>query len=294
MSDQRIGWLGTGRMGTAMATRVLRAGHDDMTVWNRTASKTAELVSAGAEHVDHIADLATCDIIFTTVMSSPDLLAVTLEDGGLLVGETTPKILVGCSTVSQDASEEVRRAAAHRGTAMLSAPISGNRPWWPRARLPSQCPGRRTPSTTPGRCWSPSRRPSCTAERVRRPASSSSATTSWAASSPKPWPRLSSCPRRVGSAASSQRTDVHTHFIPPFWGDALPDHGGDFRTQAGARRVSAGGGEPRPRFYDDVPRGQFGATTIARVVHFGMSTAVAMPVQQERAVGRHVLVAPGT
>ena len=84
------------------------------------------LVSAGAEHVDHIADLATCDIVFTTVMSSPDLLAVTLEDGGLLVGETTPKILVGCSTVSQDASEEVRRAAADRGTAMLSAPISGN------------------------------------------------------------------------------------------------------------------------------------------------------------------------
>lgn len=100
MSDQRIGWLGTGRMGTAMATRVLRAGHGDTTVWNRTASKTAELVSAGAEHVDHIADLATCDIIFTTVMSSPDLLAVTLEDGGLLVGETTPKILVDCSTVS--------------------------------------------------------------------------------------------------------------------------------------------------------------------------------------------------
>ena len=126
MSDQRIGWLGTGRMGTAMATRLLHAGYDDMAVWNRTASKTAQLVSAGAEHVDHIADLATCDIVFITVMSSPDLLAVTLDGGGLLAGDTTPKILVDCSTVSQDASDEVRRAAADRGTAMLSAPISGN------------------------------------------------------------------------------------------------------------------------------------------------------------------------
>ena len=126
MSDQRIGWLGTGRMGTAMATRLLHAGHGDMTVWNRTASKTEQLVSAGADQVEHIADLATCDIVFTTVMSSPDLLAVTLDVGGLLAGDTTPKILVDCSTVSQDASEEVRKAAADRGTAMLSAPISGN------------------------------------------------------------------------------------------------------------------------------------------------------------------------
>ena len=61
-----------------------------------------------------------------------------------------------------------------------------------------------------------------------------------------------------------------------------------------ACRVSAGGVEPWPHLDDDVTRGQFGATPIARVEHFGMSTAVAVPVQQERAVGRHVLVAPGT
>lgn len=43
-------------------------------------------------------------------------------------------------------------------------------------------------------------------------------------------------------------------------------------------RVSAGGGEPWPRLDDDVTRGQFGATPIARVEHFGMSTTVAVPV----------------
>jgi len=61
-----------------------------------------------------------------------------------------------------------------------------------------------------------------------------------------------------------------------------------------AAGVSAGVGEPWPRLDDDVARGQFDATPIARVQHLGVSTAVAVSVQQEWAVGRHVLVAPGT
>lgn len=126
MKEQRIGWLGTGRMGTAMASRLLAAGYRDMAVWNRTAAKAGPLVSAGAQQVDRIAQLRSCDIVFTTVMSSPDLLAVAIGEGGLLTGPSTPKILVDCSTVSPDASAEVREAAARCGTAMLAAPISGN------------------------------------------------------------------------------------------------------------------------------------------------------------------------
>lgn len=61
-----------------------------------------------------------------------------------------------------------------------------------------------------------------------------------------------------------------------------------------ATHVLAGRGQPGPQLDDDVTRGQFGATPIARVEHLGMSTAVAVPVQQERAVGRQVLIAPGT
>lgn len=83
-------------------------------------------MSAGARQVDTIDDLTGCDIVFTTVMSSPDLLAVTLGPGGLLTGKTAPKVIVDCSTVSDDAANEVRTAAVERGTAMLSAPVSGN------------------------------------------------------------------------------------------------------------------------------------------------------------------------
>ncbi|WP_197379344.1 NAD(P)-dependent oxidoreductase [Mycolicibacterium mengxianglii] len=126
MSEQRIGWLGTGRLGTAMAGRLMEGGRNDLRVWNRTASKAAPLVAAGAEQVDTIDGLTGCDIVFITVMSSPDLLAVTLGPGGLLVGTTAPQVIVDCSTVSEDAAETVRAAAADRGTAMLSAPVSGN------------------------------------------------------------------------------------------------------------------------------------------------------------------------
>ncbi|WP_319017956.1 NAD(P)-dependent oxidoreductase [Mycolicibacterium baixiangningiae] len=126
MSDIRIGWLGTGRLGTAMATRLLKGGTTNLAVWNRTASKAAALVAAGAGQVDTIDELTGCDVVFTTVMASPDLLAVTLDPGGLLAGTTAPKLLVDCSTVSEDAADRVRSAAADRGTAMLSAPVSGN------------------------------------------------------------------------------------------------------------------------------------------------------------------------
>ena len=123
--NQRIGWLGTGRMGSAMATRLINAG-TDVTVWNRTAAKAAPLLELGATQADTIADLTACDIVFTMVTSSPDLLAVTIGPDGLLTGQRLPQIVVDCSTVSADAAAQVRSEATTRGSEFLSAPISGN------------------------------------------------------------------------------------------------------------------------------------------------------------------------
>ena len=60
----RIGWIGAGRMGAALATRLLEAGHD-VAVYNRTRSKAEAL--AGALVVDSPAELADRDIVFTMV-----------------------------------------------------------------------------------------------------------------------------------------------------------------------------------------------------------------------------------
>jgi 3-hydroxyisobutyrate dehydrogenase-like beta-hydroxyacid dehydrogenase len=124
-ANHRIGWLGTGRMGAAMAARLISDGAA-VTVWNRTASKTQPLVDLGANRAEKISDLGDCDIVFTSVTSSPDLLAVTIGAGGLFDAQPAPSIVVDTSTVSAEAAAQVRAEAASRGIGFLSAPISGN------------------------------------------------------------------------------------------------------------------------------------------------------------------------
>lgn len=120
-----IGWIGTGRMGYAMVSRLLSAGLK-VSVYNRTRSKAEPLVAYGAEIVDTISELAKCDVVFSMVSESSDLLQVTIGPGGVLTQKITPKIVIDCSTVSVEASEEVRQAAVVRGTKYLVAPVSGN------------------------------------------------------------------------------------------------------------------------------------------------------------------------
>lgn len=121
-----IGWIGAGgRLGFSMAKRLIDAGCD-VSVYNRTRSKVEPLAALGARVVDTPRDLADRDIVFSTVSASDDLIAVTRGPNGVLGGDSSPQLLVDCSTVSEAASAQVREAAAARGAAMLSAPVSGN------------------------------------------------------------------------------------------------------------------------------------------------------------------------
>ena len=120
-----LGWVGAGRMGTAMIGRLLEAGHS-VTVYNRTPSKLSPLVAAGAVAAGSIADLAGMEVVFTCVSSSDDLLAVTVGAGGLLTLTEPPRVIVDITTVSADASAVVRAKAAEAGTEVLAAPASGN------------------------------------------------------------------------------------------------------------------------------------------------------------------------
>jgi len=124
-TTQSIGWIGTGRMGYSMVARLLKAGYV-VKVYNRTQSKADPLKEYGAIVVDNISKLADCEIVFSMVSASKDLLQVTIEDGGVLVQEKAPKIFVDCSTVDESASQAVREAAGKRGIQYLVAPVSGN------------------------------------------------------------------------------------------------------------------------------------------------------------------------
>jgi 3-hydroxyisobutyrate dehydrogenase-like beta-hydroxyacid dehydrogenase len=122
----RVGWIGTGRMGFALAGRLLDAGHD-VAVYNRTRSKAEPLSDRGAKVVDSPVDLADRDVVFIMVSAPEDLAQVTTGDGGLLThDELAPSVVVDSSTVSTSASAVARRQAEERGAQFLAAPVSGN------------------------------------------------------------------------------------------------------------------------------------------------------------------------
>ncbi|HEY1761561.1 MAG TPA: NAD(P)-dependent oxidoreductase [Acidimicrobiales bacterium] len=122
----RVGWIGCGRMGTAMAKRLIAAGYD-VHVTNRTISKTEPLCEIGATAVESPRGLAGRDVVFIMVSANADLIDVTTGPNGVLSDETrVPKIVIDCSTVSTETSAQVRSACAKRGVEFLAAPVSGN------------------------------------------------------------------------------------------------------------------------------------------------------------------------
>jgi 3-hydroxyisobutyrate dehydrogenase len=126
VADRKLGWIGTGRMGYALASRLLKQGCD-LAVYNRTRAKAEPLVAMGARLVDKPADLADREIVMVSVADSPDFAAVMTGPQGLLSnGGRVPRVVVDTSTVSMDVSRVIRDHAAQRGAALLAAPVSGN------------------------------------------------------------------------------------------------------------------------------------------------------------------------
>lgn len=126
-TKHRLGWIGLGRMGTPMAERLLKAGHD-VTVWNRTRAKAEPVTAKGAQIAGRPADLAEADIVFTMVSTGADLKQVLFGEGGLYsrAGGKAPGILVDCSSISVEESAECRAALSEKGVTFIAAPVSGN------------------------------------------------------------------------------------------------------------------------------------------------------------------------
>jgi 3-hydroxyisobutyrate dehydrogenase len=125
LKQHSIGWIGTGRMGFAMAKCLLQAGCD-VSIYNRTKAKAEPLQAYGAKVVDTPAGLADCDIVFTMVSGPADLYSVVCGEQGVLSTSATPGLLIDSSSISEEGSLKVRAALAERGCDMLSAPVSGN------------------------------------------------------------------------------------------------------------------------------------------------------------------------
>ncbi len=136
----RIGWIGIGRMGYAMAERLANAGAD-LTVWNRTASKAEPLAACGAKIARSLPELASCDTVFCMVSTWDDVKEVVAGPHGLLSGRAAPKLFIECSSISLEGSAELRTMLAERSVDYLAAPVSGNAKVIKAGRLSFVCSG---------------------------------------------------------------------------------------------------------------------------------------------------------
>jgi 3-hydroxyisobutyrate dehydrogenase-like beta-hydroxyacid dehydrogenase len=118
----KLGWIGTGRMGYAMAERLAKGGCS-IAVWNRTRAKAEPLQKQGATVVDGPEDLARKDIVFVMVSTWEDVKEVV---GKLLTGAGTPRMVVECSSISLEGSAELRGILKKKHVEYLAAPVSGN------------------------------------------------------------------------------------------------------------------------------------------------------------------------
>lgn len=124
-ASHEVGWIGLGRMGEAMAARLVKAGFG-LSVWNRTTSKADPLAKIGAEVVTDKMAMAHCATVITMVSTTDDLKDILFGEGGVLAGNARPRRVVDMSSISDTGSAEIRRQLDGAGVAYLSAPVSGN------------------------------------------------------------------------------------------------------------------------------------------------------------------------
>ena len=124
-SKTRVGWIGTGVMGQAMAGHILAAGFP-VTVFNRTRSKADGLVSKGASYVDSpLAVAERSDVVFTIVGYPTDVRQVVLGEKGILQGLKKGGIYVDMTTSEPSLAREIYEAARAKSVEAVDAPVSG-------------------------------------------------------------------------------------------------------------------------------------------------------------------------
>jgi 3-hydroxyisobutyrate dehydrogenase len=125
LTDQKLGWIGAGRMGYSMAERLAKGGCD-IAVWNRTKAKADPLSKYGAKVVNQLEELSTKDILFVMVSTYDDVKEVI---GKALASGSKggkPKMVVECSSISLEGSAELRKLLEEKNIQYLAAPVSGN------------------------------------------------------------------------------------------------------------------------------------------------------------------------
>ncbi|XP_022762318.1 probable 3-hydroxyisobutyrate dehydrogenase-like 2, mitochondrial [Durio zibethinus] len=124
-SQTRIGWIGIGVMGAAMASHLLSAGYS-LTIYARTPSKASSLQSQGAHLTNSPQELACqCDVVFTMVGNPQDVKQIVLETDGILSTLNPGAVIVDHTSSSPSLAREIYASACKKGCWSVDAPVSG-------------------------------------------------------------------------------------------------------------------------------------------------------------------------
>jgi len=122
---KHVGICGIGKMGAAIAGRLLASGFE-VSVWNRDAAKLAPLVAKGARACATPAEVASsCDATITMLLNADALEAIYSGPNGILSGKIDGKLVIDMSTVLPSTSEKFGALVAAKGTEFLECPVGG-------------------------------------------------------------------------------------------------------------------------------------------------------------------------
>jgi len=121
----KVGFIGLGIMGKPMALNLINAGFE-LFVYNRTSSKTDELINAGATGFNSPKEVAeNSDIIITIVSDTPDVEVVILGEHGVIHGVKKGSVVIDMSTISPSVTKVIASRLKEINVDMLDAPVSG-------------------------------------------------------------------------------------------------------------------------------------------------------------------------
>jgi len=121
----RVGFVGLGTMGGAMAANAARAGFE-VSAWNRTPGRATELEDLGVRLLESPAAVAKAgDVVITMVSDTPDVEAVLFGPNGVAEGAQPGSLVVDMSTISPSATRVFAERLAANGVSMLDGPVSG-------------------------------------------------------------------------------------------------------------------------------------------------------------------------
>jgi 3-hydroxyisobutyrate dehydrogenase len=121
----QIGIAGLGRMGAAIATRLMEVGHT-VSVWNRTPERAKPLVEAGAKQCATPEDLAEHSEVIITILTDADAIDhVYNGEHGLLAGDAHDKLFIEMSTVRPEVQVALAKVVRASGGRFVECPVGG-------------------------------------------------------------------------------------------------------------------------------------------------------------------------